>query len=345
MSSDGQTLLPVTRVADGSVPGGPDPLRTYIPPTISPEAATVYEDYRAFILAPPPVPPTTVAEFEALYQAGEPRGLARAAEVARMFGPTIADIAMEGSKVVEVRPSGYRDDGTVIIHVHGGAFALGSARSNLPVPIMLAAATGRRMLSVDYTVAPKGRWALVTDQVIAVYRAVLSQGTRPECIGMTGESAGGNIVVASILKARDQGLPLPAGVMLVSPLTDLGWGGDTRTTLAEADPVLRPRQIEPCFEAYVDPTDFMNPYVSPVYGDFGKGFPPLLIQGGTKESLLSDMVRLHRAVRAAGGDCRLELYEDMPHCFQVAMAEAPEGKEALAEQADFWMRHLQPGKP
>lgn len=344
MSSDSQTLQPVTRAAEDYAPEGFDPLRNFVPPTISPEAAAVYEDYRAFILAPPPPPPTNEDEFEALYQAGEPRGRARADEVARMFQPAIADISMGGSKVVEVRPGGYRDDGTVIIHVHGGAFALGSAHSNLPVPIMLAAATGRRMLSVDYTVAPKGRWPLVTDQVISVYRAVLSQGAKPESIGMTGESAGGNIVAASILKARDQGLPLPAGAMLVSPLTDLDWGGDTRTTLAEADPVLRPRQVEPCLEAYADPAEFMNPYVSPVYGDFGKGFPPLLIQGGTKESLLSDMVRLHRAVRAAGGDSRLELYEGMPHCFQVAMADAPEGREALAEQVDFWMRHLRPGR-
>lgn len=345
MSSDSQTLQPVARAAEDYAPKGFDPLRNFVPPTISPEAAAVYEDYRAFILAPPPPPPTNEAEFETLYQAGEARGRARADEVARMFQPAIADISMGGSKVVEVRPGGYRDDGTVIIHVHGGAFALGSAHSNLPVPIMLAAATGRRMLSVDYTVAPKGRWPLVTDQVISVYRAVLSQGTKPESIGMTGESAGGNIVAASILKARDQGLPLPAGAMLVSPLTDLDWGGDTRTTLAEADPVLRPRQIEPCLEAYADPAEFMNPYVSPVYGDFGKGFPPLLIQGGTKESLLSDMVRLHRAVRAAEGDSRLELYEGMPHCFQVAMADAPEGREALAEQVDFWTRHLRPGKP
>lgn len=341
MANEHRTLADA---GDAALPCRSELLRSHVPPTISPEAAVVFADYRDFIVAPPPPAPKTAADFAALYKANEPRGLARAAEVVRIFGPVIVDGEMGGSKVVDVRPKDHADDGTVIIHVHGGAFALGSAHSNLPVPILLATATGRRVLSVDYTVAPEGRWPLVTDQVIAVYRALLAQGIRPESIGMTGESAGGNIVAASILKARDQGLPLPAGAMLVSPLTDLGWGGDTRTTLAEADPVLRPRQIEPCLEAYADPADFMNPYVSPVYGDFGKGFPPLLIQGGTKESLLSDMVRLHRAVRAAGGESRLELYEGMPHCFHVAMAEAPEGKEALAEQVDFWNLHLRPGK-
>lgn len=341
MANEDRTLA---AAIDGGLSCLSEPRRSHVPPTISPEAAAVFADYREFILAPPPPAPQTAADFAALYEANEPRGLARADEIVRIFGPAVVHAEMGGSKIIEVRPKDHADDGTVIIHVHGGAFALGSARSNLPVPILLAAATGRRMLSVDYTVAPRGRWPLVTDQVIAVYRALLAQGIKPESIGMTGESAGGNIVVASILKARDLGLPLPAGAMLVSPLTDLGWGGDTRTTLAEADPVLRPRQIEPCLEAYADPADFMNPYVSPVYGDFGKGFPPLLIQGGTKESLLSDMVRLHRAVRAAGGESRLELYEGMPHCFQVAMAEAPEGKEALAEQVDFWNLHLRPGK-
>jgi acetyl esterase/lipase len=157
---------------------------------------------------------------------------------------------------------------------------------------------------------------------------------------MMGGSAGGNIVAASVLKIRDRGLPMPAALLLVSPMTDFTEGGDTRKTLAEADPALHEDQVRPGLDAYADPADQKNPYVSPVYGDFTKGYPPVLIQGGTKEFLLSDMVRLNRAIKAAGGNCDLEIYEGMPHGFPGLMQNAPEGKQAKAEELAFWRRYL-----
>jgi acetyl esterase/lipase len=318
----------------------PAPLRAYVPTTVSPEAAAIYRAYKAFILAPAPPVAHTAAEFDALYQASEQRSNAVAAAALKTYGATAPDRTLGGVPVVEVRPRDYRDDGSVLIYVHGGGFVTGSARSSLLGPAIMADATGRRVISVEYTVAPRGQWRLVTDQVIAVYKALLADGVKPGRIGMFGGSAGGTIVAASALKIRDQGLPLPAALLLQSPATDLTGAGDTRVTLSEADPALRPGTVQPGIDAYAAPADQKNPYASPVYGDFRKGYPPTLIQGGTKEFLLSDFVRLHRAIRAAGGDSRLEIYEGMPHGFTDLMVNTPEGREAKAEAVAFWTQNL-----
>jgi acetyl esterase/lipase len=316
------------------------PVRAYVPPTISAEAARIYERYRPLVLSPNPTPPRTDAEFEAMYRSGEQAATANSEAALQQSGARIAESRMGGVPVLEILPRDYRDDGTVLLHVHGGGFILGSALSTLRASALMARETGKRVISIDYTVAPKGRWQLVTDQIIAVYRATLAEGYAPNGVGMHGESAGGNIVAGTALKIRDAGLPLPAALLLVSPATDLSGEGDTRVLLEDADPVLRPGMAQPGINAYAPPSDHRIPYVSPVFGDFTKGYPPTLIQGGTKEWLLSDMVRLHRAIRGAGGNCRLELYEGMPHGFPTIMIEAPEGREAMAEAVAFWNEHL-----
>ena len=318
------------------------PLRAYIPTTISPEATAVYQGYRALVLATPAPPPRSAADFAAMYAASEARILPRAEAVVQRLQSTVIPRAINGVPVIEVRPKDYKDDGTVLIDVHGGGFVGGSARSNLGGVAMTALATGRRVITVDYTVAPRGDWRLVTDQVAAVYKGLLDEGIQADHIGMMGGSAGGNIVAATTLKIRDRGLPMPAALYLLSPMTDFTEGGDTRMTLRDADPALHADQVRPGLDAYADPADQKNPYVSPVYGDFTKGFPPTLIQGGTKEWLLSDMVRLNRRIKEAGGVCDLEIYEGMPHGFAGLMPDAPEGREAMAEQVAFWKAHLAP---
>lgn len=320
------------------------PLRLYIPSTISPQAAAVYASYRAYILAPQPAPPRTLEDFDALYQKAEQRMLPRSEALVKKLQAAVTERHPGGVTVYEVRPKDYRDDGTVLIDVHGGGFVSGSARSDLGGVAQMATATGKRIFAVDYTVAPRGRWQLVTDQVAAVYKSLLDEGIKASHIGMVGGSAGGNIVAATTLKIRDRGWPMPAALILVSPMSDFTEAGDTRTTLMDADPALRADQVRPGLDAYADPADQKNPYVSPVYGDFSKGYPPTLIQGGTKEWLLSDMVRLHRAIKSAGGNCDLEIYEGMPHGFPGLMADAPEGREAKAEQLAFLKRYLPAAK-
>jgi len=331
-------------MAPKQAPPSAEPLRTYVPTTVSPEAAVILNAARPGLLKPRLKGPTSGAGFAALNWAFEHMVASREAGIIKRFGITIADKTMSGVHVVEVLPPAYRSDGTVLIYVHGGGFIGGSAHSSLISSGMMARATGRRVISVDYTLAPKGQWRLVTDQLTAVYKAVLASGIPPSRIGLYGESAGGNIIAGTAFKIRDRGLPPPAGLVLISPASDLTGAGDTRVTLKEADPILYAPAVQPAIDLYAPPADQKNPYVSPVYGDFAKGYPPTLIIGGTKEILLSDMVRLHRAIRAAGGDSRLELYEGMPHAFPPTMANTPEGRSAIAEQVAFWNQHLAAAK-
>jgi monoterpene epsilon-lactone hydrolase len=334
----GQTLSPAAG-------GAAEPVRAYVPSTVSPEAAAILDAARPGLLKPRPPAPTSAAGYVALNWAFEHMVALKEPATIKALGIVIADRQMGGVHVVEVLPPSYRDDGTVLIYVHGGGFIGGSAHSSLISSGLMARATGRRVISVDYTLAPTGQWRLVTDQLVAVYKAVLASGIPASRVGLYGESAGGNIIAGTAFKIRDEGLAAPAGLALISPASDLTGAGDTRVTLGEADPILYGPFIQPAIDLYAPPADQKNPYVSPVYGDFSKGYPPTLIIGGTKELLLSDMVRLHRAIRDAGGESRLELYEGMPHAFPPSMANTPEGRSAIAEQVAFWNQHLAKAKP
>jgi acetyl esterase/lipase len=147
----------------------------------------VYAGYRAYILAPPPPPPKTLADFDAMYQKSEERSNAKSDAAVKRLQPLVIQRSIAGVTVYEVRPKDYRDDGTLIIDVHGGGFVLGSAKSNLGGAAETATATGKRVLTVDYTVAPRGRWQLVTDQVAAVYKALLDEGIAAKRIGMMAD--------------------------------------------------------------------------------------------------------------------------------------------------------------
>ncbi len=321
-------------------------MREFVPSSVSPEAAAIY--LRMLPVVKPRwdvhANPVTAADFQKRHDDDVARAIAAQGPGLQALKVVITETKLGGVDVVETTPPNYRDDGTVVIRVHGGDFYLGSARSSVPQDAFLSLATGKRIISVDYTTAPKGKWQLVTDQVIAVYRAVLQQGYRPASIAMLGDSAGGNIVPASVLKLRDQGLPMPGALVLFSPCVDFHQVGDTNMTLRAADPAIDEIDAAVGFDAYASRVDWNNPYVSPIFGDFKKGFPPTLIQGGTKEVLLSDFVRLYQAIKTSGGDAELDLYEGMSHVFQAYMVNTPEQKAAFAEIKRFWSQHLVPTK-
>ncbi|MGH8529935.1 MAG: alpha/beta hydrolase [Nevskiales bacterium] len=318
----------------------------FIPQSISPQARAIYEKLIPLVVMRRAVQttPRTLAEFDARRAEAIASAEPKNAALLKKLNVTSADMRLGGISVVETRPPRYRDDGTVLIRVHGGGFVLDSARSSVGGDALMAIATGKRIVSVDYTVAPRGKWPLVTDEVISVYKALLAEGRRASSIGMFGDSAGGNIVAASVLKLRDQGLEMPGAIVLLSPATDLTQSGDTNTTLRYADPALGTEDLSVAAEQYADRTDWKNPYVSPVYGDFKKGYPPVLIQVGTKELLLSDSVRLYQAIKVAGGDAVLDVYEGMSHVFQSYMMDTPEQKAAYAEVQGFLSRYLVPTK-
>ena len=313
------------------------PLKYRVADTVSPEAATAlaasYESDPSLIKGDPP---KTLDDFDALAAKADDAKRPLSDEVAKRLGMTTAKERLGGVDVLRITPPS-RDPGDrrTLVYVHGGGFVVFSAAVELVLPSLIATQTGIEVVSIDYTIAPRGTYGSVTDQVTSVYRALLDSGRDAARIGFFGDSVGGNITAASVLKIRDAGLPLPAALVLVSPNADISLDGDTRMTLGacDGDPVLSTSSFGMMAKVWAPDGDERNPYASPVHGDFTADFPPALIQGGTRELLLSDFVRLYRALVDAGKVAVLDLYEGMPHVFQARFPDIPETRTAIARAA------------
>lgn len=259
----------------------------------------------------------------------------------RAKGVAVSRIETDGVSYFDIAPNGLVDDGSVVVYLHGGAFVYFEARGALEGMAKLARVFGRRIVVVDYRLAPAAKWPQITADVVAVVKHLLAGGAQMRRIAMFGDSAGGNLAVATTLKMRDEGLGLPGAVATWSLTADFRNAADTRVTLRDADPIMSyERQIKNAMLAYADEKDWAHPHVSPVHGDFEKGFPPALIQAGTREILLSDSVRLYQAIEAAGGAAKLDVYEGMPHVFQGQIPNAPESRLAVAKMKAFFDQHL-----
>ncbi len=246
-----------------------------------------------------------------------------------------AERVVGGVPVVEVTPANWKKNGKVLVYVHGGGYVFGSAASNLLSAVLAADATGMKVVAVDHTIAPRGKWQQATDEVIKVMAGLEKEGYPLRSMAIFGDSAGGGLAAGAVLKMRDQGRGMPGAVVLWSPWSDITESGDTYATLKDVDFLRYKEQLGPAAAAYARPADQKNPYVSPVYGDYAKGFPPTLIQGGTREIFLSNFIRQYQAIDAAGGDVKLDLYEGLPHVFQVLLANTPESQLALRKMNDF----------
>jgi monoterpene epsilon-lactone hydrolase len=244
-----------------------------------------------------------------------------------------------GVPVVEIVSEKWQDNGKVLVYVHGGGYVTGGPDFGLGG--WVSGETGLRIISVGYTLAPEAKWGQITDQVVSVVRAVAAEGFALKDIAVLGDSAGGGLAAGAVLKMRDKGFGLPGALVLWSPWSDITETGDTYVTLLRADPLLNYKLLlKKAADAYADPRDQKNPYVSPVYGDYSKGFPPTLIQGGTKEIFLSNCVREYRAIDSAGGTAVLDIYEGMPHVFQGIVFGTPEAEQSMAKMKKFLAMYL-----
>ena len=244
-----------------------------------------------------------------------------------------------GVTVVEIRPIGWKDNGKILVYTHGGGYTTGGPDSS--VCGWVADETGMRIFSIGYTLAPESKWEQTTDQVIAVLLALQKEGHALKDMAIFGDSAGGGLAAGSVLKMRDKGLGMPSVVVLWSPWSDITETGDTYFTLKRADPILDyPRGLKGAADAYADPKDQKNPYVSPVYGDYSKGFPPTLVQGGTKDIFLSNFIRQYRAIDSAGGIAVLDIYEGMPHVFQAFIFDSPESQQSMTKMKKFLATYM-----
>ena len=226
------------------------------------------------------------------------------------------------------------DAANVILYFHGGVYVIGSAATSVPLVGDLARRTGAKAFTLDYRLAPEHPYPSAVEDAQAAYEGLLGQGIDPGQIAFAGESAGGGLAVATLLALRDAGTPLPSCAFLMSPYADLTLSGDTILDKQAVDPILTPDGLRLRVPDYVAAADAADPHISPVFGDFSR-LPPLLIQVGSHEILLSDALRL--AARAAIADVpvTLEVTAGVPHVFQGFAAVLDEGDAALDRASTF----------
>jgi len=191
--------------------------------------------------------------------------------------------------------------------------------------------------SVDYRMPPDHPYPAALDDVLAVYRELLDVRA-PEQIVVGGGSAGGNLAAALVLRARDEGMPLPGALILLTPEADLTESGDSFQTNLGIDNVLT-ESLADSIALYAGDHDLGHPYLSPLFGDLNAPFPPTFLQAGTRDLFLSNTVRMHRKLRAGGVDAQLHVFEAMPH---GGFFGAPEDDELTEEIRRFLASHVAP---
>lgn len=315
--------------------------RTFLPKTVSPEWAAYFDTVPDAELIPMRPSPTDAKAWAAIHADYESQRLDGCHAIAEKLGVSITEKQLGGVPVLEITPAGWVDDGRLLVYAHGGAYTFFTSRSTLSSSAVAAHSTGMSVISIDYTNPPAAKWPQVIGQIVAVLTALGEAGHAMDKTAIFGDSAGGALAAGAVLKMRDDGQKLPAAVVLWSPWSDITETGDSFVTLKDYEPAyIYETCLAPAAAAYADPADHRHPYVSPVYGDYSRGFPPTLIQGGTREIFLSNFVRHYRAIDAGGQKAVLDLYEGMPHVFQNKLPESLEARTALAKMKEFLLEHM-----
>ena len=248
-------------------------------------------------------------------------------------GTQTNDIELDGVKAVAVFARGSLED-RLALYLHGGGHVSGSPALYGDFIWRISAATRSRAFIPDFRLAPEHPFPAALDDAATAYRALLAAGADPRRMAVLGESSGGGLVLAMLLKLRDEGTRLPAAAVALSPWTDLALTGDSLERNAEADPMLRGTEGARLASYYLAGADPLTPYASPLYGD-PTGLPPTLIQVGSDEILLDDSVRMAERMRAAGCQVELEIWPRMPHTWQVWARILPEARAAIARIGAF----------
>jgi acetyl esterase/lipase len=228
----------------------------------------------------------------------------------------------------------------VLLHVHGGCYVLNPGEAALPEALFMAGFGHAKVISVDYRMPPEAYFPAALDDGMTVYKSLLKT-TPPKNIAIFGSSAGGALTLEMILKAKQDGLPLPGAIAPGTPMSDVTKVGDTFVTNAMLDNVLVSPDgfCDAGTKVYAAGNDFKDPLLSPVYGDM-TGFPPAILTSGTRDLLLSNTVRVHRKLRQAGVEATLQVFEGQSHAQYYRDDTSPEAKEAFEEIAGFFNAHL-----
>ena len=246
--------------------------------------------------------------------------------------------ALGGIPTAEITVDGI-DPRHVVLYFHGGVYVIGDAFLAADLASQIGRRTDAKVISVDYRLAPEHPYPAAVDDALAAYEALLQAGIAPSDIAFAGESAGGGLVVATMVNARDHGLPMPAGAYVMSPYVDLTLSGTTMESKRDVDPLFTRELLQARVDDYTAGADAGLGLISPIFADLS-GLPPLIIQAGSHELLLDDAVRLAQQAATADVEVTLEITPGVPHVFQAYSAILDEGAAALDSAGRFLSAQL-----
>jgi epsilon-lactone hydrolase len=314
------------------------PARTIpVPDTVSPEMRK--------LIAPAPGPrsaPKTAEEWRTLVAEASRIEMTRIATLRRHFSVDITERTIAGVRCYVVAPPTLpaRNRDRLLVHVHGGGYVFGPGEAGLLEAITMAGFSQMKVLSIDYRMPPDHPFPAAMDDAMAVWKSIVKLEA-PARIGLFGTSTGGGMTLAMVQRAKKEGLPLPAAIAPGTPWSDLSKTGDSYFTNESVDNALGGYEplLSSAAKLYANGLDLKDSRLSPVYGEFA-GFPPTILTTGTRDLFLSNTVRVHRKLRAAGVEAQLEVYEGQSHAQYIPDPSAPETREAFGEITRFFDQHL-----
>lgn len=308
-----------------------------VPSTVSPELQTM-------IAAGIPdgwnKPPHSTEEWKAWIGAVAQHQLKNLPALREKLGVTMRADTMAGVPVFIIEPKDFTDDGRVLLNLHGGGYVLGPGEAGTQEAVFMAGMGKFRVIYADYRMAPDFPYPAAIDDAMAVYRELLTR-TPAESIGVFGTSTGGAMTLILALRAKAEGLPLPAALASGTPWAQMNKVGDSYATNEGVDNILVSYDgwLAGAAKLYADGHDMEDPYLSPVNGDV-HGFPPTLLTSGTRDLFLSNTVRMHLKLREAGVPADLIVFEGLSHAQYHMNEDMPEARFHFEELGRFFRRHL-----
>ncbi|UNK80946.1 alpha/beta hydrolase [Sphingopyxis granuli] len=282
------------------------------------------EQVRAMAAAPTPTIEQQRAAFDAEH------GAVPSAENCTI--ERIANGKVRGERIVPVGA----DAGKALLYHHGGGYAFGSALSHRHLVSRIASAAGVVAYNMDYALAPENPYPAALDDAMNAWQFVVDEGFSPDDIVVGGESAGGNLTLALVLKLRQRGLALPTGVYLLSPWLDLTQSGESYDICAARDPMVSRDVLQGLADSYRGSAPPANPLISPLFAELA-GLPPIFVQAGGDEVLLGDATRFAHRFALAGGDVTLRVWPEMVHAWPLFQHGIPVAGNAAIAEAGKWI--------
>jgi monoterpene epsilon-lactone hydrolase len=282
--------------------------------------------------------PKTGEEWKPVADAGAANTIKNIPGISERLHVKIDKTVIDGVRAFVITPEVIAPENRdrLLIHVHGGCYVLNPGEAALPEAMFMAGFGHFKVIAVDYRMPPEAYFPAALEDGMTVYKNAI-RTTDPKNIAIFGSSAGGALTLEMILKAKQDGLPLPGAIAPGTPMSDVTKIGDTFVTNAMLDNVLVSPDgfCDAGTKVYANGHDLKDPLLSPVYGDM-QGFPPTILTSGTRDLLLSNTVRVHRKLRQAGVEAMLQVYEGQSHAQYYRDDTSPEAREAFGRNRRFF---------